>query len=304
MQTFNSTNYSAYNSAPVGTVIALEDERDHDVYAVAKLADGKWWMIENLRLDNTSTLTTANTDNPLNSNGNVTLTIDYDNNTIANHLAASTDTWCFTQSANCHDQTIINTNNTNIGGQNSSGANLVPDNSWWANGYTKQWYSYGNYYNWYAATAGHGTYALNTNNISTTGSICPSNWRLPKGGDKDNVANNDFLALGIALTGATPADISTDDYPGYNGYLPEGKNANNAYRAYPNNFVYSGYWGGGGGQAYDLDSHYWSSTAKSGTYYEQAYTFGLGHSRVAPGADTSGYQQKSFGASIRCIAGS
>ena len=37
-----------------GDVTALTDARDNDTYAVAKLADGKCWMIENLRLDNTA----------------------------------------------------------------------------------------------------------------------------------------------------------------------------------------------------------------------------------------------------------
>ena len=50
MQTFDST-ISPYSSAAIGTVIGLRDARDNNVYAVAKLADGKWWMIENLRLD-------------------------------------------------------------------------------------------------------------------------------------------------------------------------------------------------------------------------------------------------------------
>ena len=38
-----------------GFVTALRDKRDNQVYAVAKLADGNYWMIENLRLNNNST---------------------------------------------------------------------------------------------------------------------------------------------------------------------------------------------------------------------------------------------------------
>ena len=34
-----------------GEVKALKDQRDNNVYTVAKLADGNCWMIENLRLD-------------------------------------------------------------------------------------------------------------------------------------------------------------------------------------------------------------------------------------------------------------
>jgi len=60
MQSFNASA-APYSSMPKGSVIALEDARDHDVYAVAKLADGNWWMIENLRLDYDANITTGNT---------------------------------------------------------------------------------------------------------------------------------------------------------------------------------------------------------------------------------------------------
>ena len=39
-----------------GSVIALTDKRDDEVYAVAKLADGKCWMIENLRIEHEATV--------------------------------------------------------------------------------------------------------------------------------------------------------------------------------------------------------------------------------------------------------
>ena len=39
-----------------GGVVALTDKRDDEVYAIAKLADGKCWMIENLRLEHEGTV--------------------------------------------------------------------------------------------------------------------------------------------------------------------------------------------------------------------------------------------------------
>ena len=48
-----------------GSVTALTDTRDNQTYAVAKLADGKCWTIENLRLvPSSATITSSNTHNP------------------------------------------------------------------------------------------------------------------------------------------------------------------------------------------------------------------------------------------------
>ena len=291
MQTFNSTNYSAYTSAPNGTVIALEDERDHDVYAVAKLADGKWWMIENLRLDDSVTLTTTNTHNPLHDTNNiVTLKTDYANNTIATHLAASNNTWCTSNSAACYDQTMLNTNNARL-----SDSSLTA--SYGANNATSKWYGYGNYYNWYSATAGNGTLGFSTNNNSVTGDLCPAGWHLPKGGDKNNAANSEFWALSLAIVGAEPANTSSQTRPYYTG-TPEGTNASNAIRAYPNNFVYSGRWDGAQALSRSSSGLYWSSSAGNSAL---AYNLLLASSNVYPGTNNV---LKYIGYSVRCVAGS
>ena len=47
----NLQGWTGCSSLQQGNVTALTDTRDNDTYAVAKLADGKCWMIENLRLD-------------------------------------------------------------------------------------------------------------------------------------------------------------------------------------------------------------------------------------------------------------
>ena len=53
-------DFTCSTSTPIGEVTALTDRRDNDTYAVAKLADGKCWMIENLRLDYDATVGSAN----------------------------------------------------------------------------------------------------------------------------------------------------------------------------------------------------------------------------------------------------
>ena len=50
----NSLTPASSGSKSLASVTALTDQRDGETYAIAKLADGKCWMIENLRLDNTA----------------------------------------------------------------------------------------------------------------------------------------------------------------------------------------------------------------------------------------------------------
>ena len=47
----NLQGWTGCSTLGQGKVTALTDQRDDDTYAVAKLADGKCWMLENLRLD-------------------------------------------------------------------------------------------------------------------------------------------------------------------------------------------------------------------------------------------------------------
>ena len=105
---------------------------------------------------------------------------------------------------------------------------------------------------------------------------------------------SDFWKLSRATIGADPANF-TNDYFYYTG-TPEGTDADNKMRAYPNNFVYSG--DVHGGSVYDRGSYgyFWSSTAFS---FEGAYYLYLDSSTVRPG--TSG-GNKYCGWSVRCVA--
>ncbi len=287
------TRCSSLTTAPTNTratlasMTALKDTRDNNVYAVARLADGKCWMVENLRLDSTATITIANTDNPLNTNSTVILKTDYDNNTTSDHLASSSNTWCTSNSAACDDKTMLNTNNTNR--SLTSSYNGTGDTTYY------QWYGYGNYYNWYSATAGNGTYSFNINNNSITGDLCPVGWHLPKGGDKDNSANSEFWALAVASTGAEPVNTSSQTQPYYTGNK-EGKNATEVFRRFPNNYIYSGVFGGTSALLRNSDGRYWSSSSAGDN---AAYYLLLSSSRVYPGTD---YNNKYGGRSVRCIA--
>ena len=61
--TLTQANYDSETgvlSAALSSVTALTDQRDGETYAVARLADGNCWMIENLRLDAEDTLGDTN----------------------------------------------------------------------------------------------------------------------------------------------------------------------------------------------------------------------------------------------------
>ena len=289
--------------ATLASMTALTDTRDNNVYTVARLADGKCWMVENLRLDNEATISTSNTHNPLNTNGTVNLKIDYANGTTANHLASTSDSWCKGDGAACLDQTMLNTNNTNIGGKNASNTDLIPGYN--TNTATAQWYGYGNYYNWYSATAGNGIRSFNTNDDSVSGDLCPAGWHLPQGGQAYaegdtsgvNVTNDpstyrDFYNLGYTLVGTT----AYENTPNIGNAYYNGSNYSNLFRTFPNNFVYSGGFYDSSANNRGSYGYYWSSSADR-RYY--AYYLLLGSSLVFPGTSSS---SRYYGYSVRCIS--
>ncbi|MBR3122383.1 hypothetical protein IKF28_03000, partial [Candidatus Saccharibacteria bacterium] len=284
----------------LASVSALTDTRDNQTYAIAKLADGNCWMIENLRLDNTAQLTTLNTNNSLNDGTNVTLKHNYTDTETYNTLSATSnvaynadtapDGWCSANSAACDDQSRLRTDNTAnrvsyaSGATMSTGANL---------------YSYGNYYNWYSATAGRGTYSFSTNNNSTAGDLCPTNWRLPKGGNKTRIESNDdneFWNLVVdSLNGGTnPANYASQTQPYYTGSAEAGP-VDALIRTWPNNFVHSGYVNGASLNGCGSNGYYWSSAANSSS---RAYYLFFYSTTVSPGT-YNGY--KYYGGTIRCM---
>ena len=191
-----------------GDVTALTDTRDGSTYAVAKYADGKCWMMENLRLDLSDTdvtISAQNTNKP---------TSDF--MTAANAHPASSDSFCTGNNAGCVDRVLHNTNNIN--------RELLP--SYNANNSSSSWYSYGAYYNYYTATAGNGGYSLTTRGAQVNGDICPMGWRLPTGYAK----SNDLGVLDVAY-GGTGVKQETGS---------EGALASERWRAYPLNQIYSG----------------------------------------------------------------
>ena len=145
-----------------GKTYQLKDNRDDKVYNIAKLKDGKVWLLDNLALDPATlksgvTLSSANT----NMASGATFTLP---------ASASTGFTSYTTA-------MINTDykNTDVNlAVGQSGADKV-----------------GVYYNYCAATAG--TYCYPSDQTGTSDAyydICPAGWRMPTGG-----ASGEYQAL-------------------------------------------------------------------------------------------------------------
>ena len=299
MQSFSTSDCNAMN---VGDVTARKDTRDNNVYAVAKLADGKCWMVENLRLadkdsnNNDIVLTSDNTHNPslpLTNTWWYSSANDNDAVPTSNHLSATTDptttAWCTSFSSACFDQSMLATNNTTLFTDNTSTSYSTSSNV----------FSYGNYYNWYSATAGHGKYGSSYGQgYESPGDICPAGWHLPKGGNKSQESTNEFWQLittGLN-NGVNPANYDSYTTPHYTE--TEAIPVSNALRSYPNNFVYSG--SVSGSSVYRRSSHgiYRSSSAVNTVRAYILFFFSRG---VYPG--TYNDNSKNQGVMVRCVAG-
>ena len=262
LQTFNKAGFEFAN--PNIRVAALEDTRDGQTYAVAKLADGKWWMIENLRFDPAGKdLDDTNTNHP----------------TAA--FAATAKNRTVSTAVNCTDQaSCINQYSIVAGDVDPSNSVVSPKTD------GAQWYAYGIHYNWFTATAGNGTYNV-TNYAEAVGDICPAGWRLPSNHAGDATAS-EFSALDFALGG--------------NGALQYDSNYNEKETNFPNNFVRSGRSNGNYhmvGQRGKM-GQYWGKNSYSGNEYSSYYFVGIFEQFIHH--SDHGYLQKSTHLTIRCLA--
>lgn len=293
-------NGFALTDLPTGYVTALKDERDNQVYAVAKLEDGNYWMIENLRLDNTnsdnSTGALAQGYGTGTTYGNFSGLAEPETSQFSESTCENSLYW--TGGAVCdiygvlHPSIIIGTNDDpsyrmpRFNNQNTaSPATTVtePDNDT---------YGYGNYYTWPAAVADTSYHDILQEAVDT--SICPTGWELPTG-ETGVMLENDFYNLTFALAGEVPNNPNSG-FSYYDGTL--GVNTSRRLRAYPNNFIYSGIFLDSSPYSRGFGGVYWSNSVDS---YNSSYSFGFSDDEVFPGSNPL---RKSTGANVRCIAGS
>ena len=296
------------------SITALTDKRDNKVYAVARLADGNCWMIENLKLETAGTVGQNTNDNSITNQslsqgyGGVfngladpeTANFSY-NNTTENSLytTASGVTGKYQLTIDSSYSSYLYTlfpryNDANITWNNNASAATTPTSpyqsvtsSYAHKDYNNYVYSYGNYYTWAAAMAStkfySGYYNANGqemyNSDAADTSLCPTGWKLPLGAYRNSV-DKSFSYLDYAMGGTGDSSSNSREW-----------------RMFPNNFIYSGNMFGSsascGGNGY-----YWSSSASSNGY---ASSLSFSSSGINPGTATG---SKSNGLSVRCVAGS
>ncbi len=263
-------------AAEAGATLTMRDMRDGTFYRVKKMIDGNCWMVDNLALD----LTQTYTGKPAWNTAPVTV--------------SDTDA-----SVNSVPQQAVN---NNIEGQGQ-----IPNN-----GSAKASY----FYNWCAALADTSTTctasrSINTNNtvisgkLITTGTttsqpevtgICPSPFRLPKGGPEATSSNaistaNEFGKLDIAMGGTGANRIGANTYSLWMGTAAVDTNWLGTLSGYYlSGFIYKG-----------ITEAWWSSTAGSSNF---AYYLVLG--AVTSSSNTSSvYTARSNGRrdgfSVRCL---
>ncbi|MBR3353040.1 InlB B-repeat-containing protein [Candidatus Saccharibacteria bacterium] len=332
LQDFTASNCNAMTSTNFntttgeitpGSVIALTDKRDDEVYTIAKLADDKCWMIENLRLEHEGTVGNNKNDSTVT---NQSLSQGYGGTTGAygNFIGLATsesanfsnsttslsfaDGGIYKSSANPPVDTYNSFTSTleDIGTSNYPGYRFPRYNNSnissalqsptftenyanAANPSTSGTYktstisSYGNYYTWAAAMANTNYYNSSSTSETANTSICPSNWHLPSSGT--TTKEYGILSQRYGGTGSSQSGTGTGDI------------MSSLFRSFPNNFLYSGNFNGS--SAYNRGSYgyYWSRSAYSnyGSYYLRLTSTNL---------NPSGGNDKSNGFSVRCLIGS
>ena len=272
MQEFTGTTCG---SMSVGDIVSLTDERNGQTYRVKKMQDNKCWMIDNMKyLGEGITI-----NNTADSTQGMTL-----NNTSGRYNTVDgTDTQSSTNSDKAFYNNPMSQEYCYTGNYNSDGQTGTHD---LATSYTKCGYLY----NWYAATAGTGTYDTNTEGTNVSGSICPTGWRLPSAMSDGSTATGngtsytaaDFAVLNASMNAGSLTTGSTSSYP-------TGWQFTGAWSG-----VFSGHWGNGFSYQ-GSDGEYWSSTALFST---EARELLFNSSNVYPG-DNSYY--KYYGFAIRCV---
>ncbi len=258
-------------TANLSSVSALTDQRDNQTYAIAKLADGKCWMIENLRLDNQYTVGNNQTDSSV-TNASLSQgynpsfigladseSANFSNSTKANSLYSTDGSTASTISGSDQGSRFPRYNNDNTSQRVESTTNTDVNT-----------YSYGNYYTWHAVIADTTNY---TNGDYNATSICPTGWHIPTGN-----TSGEYYALNTdANSGAT--------------------NRSTGLRRYPANFLYSGYFSTSSASSRGDSGFYWSSATFSAL---GSYALRLGSTNVLPGTLSPG---RNYGNSARCVLG-
>ncbi|MBQ6414423.1 hypothetical protein IJI28_02285 [Candidatus Saccharibacteria bacterium] len=251
----------------VGDTTTLYDARDNQAYTVAKLADGKYWMTENLNIAGGTALSSEDTDFE------------------STYTLPTTNGWTAT------DGKLVLPASSISGFSNNNYAYVYNSGNKTSNcSSSSDCYSY---YSWDAATLGSGR-AIAAENTDAPYSICPKNWRLPTSGatSSEGWKRGDFHTLATNYGANLESDYKdSSSATGANFY-------NNAGSGTTPNFLLAGYYysrvfTNGGSNGY-----YWSSTSTSNSSNARYLFFSSSYVNSANGDGRKG------GYSVRCLFGS
>ena len=311
MQDFASLSSSSkttlLSNMTTDTQYTLKDKRDGKEYKIAKLADNKVWMTQNLDLDIDSSRTYTNEDTDLGWNTQT--------NTYQTASWTPSRSTYATASNNIHEWCVGGTWNTQYGycENNNTPESYDPGNLYWneaTSDYT-DWDAYygtcdystptpscdeslnplstyasstgtaqyhlGNYYNWAAAIATNDASVYNNQNPEANQSICPTGWTLPY--ISNDGSTSDFATLWTEY-GWDSTNYNFSDITNLTGAPLYFTPAGNFY----GNLGNVGYGGS-----------FWSSVAYDGSYARGAYfnVDGRAYPAFGDGRGNSG--------SVRCL---
>lgn len=285
------------------TVVLTDTRGTRQRYRVRKLADGKCWMVDNLKLGNTGEdLVLTPADSNLTENFALPPNAITETGSAAGRPNRLNNGQC-DSGANSGTGDQLTCTGTSYGSEpvevynfrayidpsdQPQCLNNAPDNDdsfvYDPNSLT----GCGYLYNWYTATAGGGVYetvpddSQNTNAVSS--SICPVGWRLPRGGHAGANAGNEFAVLnGKMYNGGYPNDNYDE---GYENFRPTG----------PFSGSYAGLWTADF-DGIGTDGSYFTSSASDYSVTRVAY---LGYYGFDPG---TGHLSMPFAGAMRCLLG-
>ena len=265
-----NTNMSSFTgvdcgSLSVGDIVSLTDERNGQTYRIKKMQDEKCWMVDNLKYAGEANTDLANVDG--------TYGLVYNNDSSKYNTVDGTDT----QSTDNSDKALYN--------------NPMSRSYCYGTSIQSSYTKCGYLYNWYAATAGTGTYATSTRGTNVSGSICPTGWRLPSASSDGSTATGDG-------TSYTAADFAVLNASMNAGSLTTGSTSTSYYAGWQYSGAWSGVFSGlwANGFSYQgSEGYYWSSTANSST---NARYLTFSSSSVYP---SSLSDRKYVGFAVRCV---
>ena len=165
----NMQNYSCSSLANIGDMIDVKDTRDNEVYLIGKLADGKCWMLDNLRLDltNSTILNSLTTSNTHVDSASLT-SLKSGNRSAGNQYATSG----FVKWDSSSPDSVYNQAKANVDYKDTTTTSYGAGSG-----------KIGVYYNYCAASAGSYCYDKDAATGNASYDLCPAGWRMPTGGD-------------------------------------------------------------------------------------------------------------------------